>query len=61
MNTLSKDNFKDDFERNRQEIKPNQSEPTHKETDQDETSFDVKMNISIFHLETHHDVTVNVI
>ncbi len=42
MNTLSKDNFKDDFERNRQEIKPNQSEPTHKETDQDETSFDVK-------------------
>ncbi|NJH65527.1 elastin-binding protein EbpS [Staphylococcus agnetis] len=42
VNTLSKDNFKDDFERNRQEIKPNQSEPTHKETDQDETSFDVK-------------------
>ncbi|MCO4350466.1 LysM peptidoglycan-binding domain-containing protein [Staphylococcus agnetis] len=39
---MSKDNFKDDFERNRQEIKPNQSEPTHKETDQDETSFDVK-------------------
>ncbi len=42
MNTLSKDNFKDDFERNRQEIKPKQSEPSQTDVDEDTSSFDVR-------------------
>ncbi|NJI00363.1 elastin-binding protein EbpS [Staphylococcus hyicus] len=42
VNTLSKDNFKDDFERNRQEIKPKQSEPSQTDVDEDTSSFDVR-------------------
>ncbi|MCO4329655.1 hypothetical protein MTQ87_08850, partial [Staphylococcus hyicus] len=39
---MSKDNFKDDFERNRQEIKPKQSEPSQTDVDEDTSSFDVR-------------------
>lgn len=42
MNIVSKDNFKDDFERNRQEIKPDHTNEFNDQSENEETSFDIR-------------------
>lgn len=39
---MSKDNFKDDFERNRQEIKPDHTNEFNDQSENEETSFDIR-------------------